>query len=89
MNSQLQTLACPFATSGLHDVFEASGEIPVHEALDAATDRLEAVVAGLADLMQEPAVTHRATLIFYAAEAALALVYASHAGVDPAQGGAV
>jgi hypothetical protein len=88
MNNQPQTLAHPFATVGIHDVLEASGEIPLHESLDAATDRLEAVVAGLRDLMQEPAVTNHATLIYYAAEAALALVYAAHAGVEP-QGGAV
>ncbi|WP_444757165.1 hypothetical protein [Pseudomonas sp. A014] len=83
-----ETLASPFATHGLHDVFEAVGGIPVYESLDAATDRLESVLAGLRELMQEPAVTHHATLIFYAAESALALVYAAHAGVDPEQGGA-
>lgn len=89
MSNQPQTLAHPFATAGAHDVLEASGEIPLHESLDAATDRLEAVVAGLRELMQEPAVTQLATLIYFSAESALALVYAAHAGVDPEQGGAV
>ena len=88
MSASPQALASPFATYGLHDVLEAVGGIPVHESLDAATDRLEAVVAGLRELMQEPAVTHHATLVFYAAESALALVYAAHAGVNPDQGGA-
>lgn len=78
------TLAHEFHTQQLHSVFEAVGGIPVHESLDAATDRLEAVVAGLRELMQEPIVTQHATLVFYAAEAALALVYAAHAGVEPA-----
>lgn len=88
MSSQPQTLGHPFATNGIHDVLQALSGIPLHESLDAATDRLEAVVAGLRELMQEPAVTHLATLTFYAAESALALVYAAHAGVDPEQGGA-
>ncbi len=88
MRPQAETLSSPFATYGLHDVLEAAGDIPVHESLGAATDRLEAVVAGLRELMQEPAVTHHATLVFYAAESALALVYAAHAGVDPQQDGA-
>jgi hypothetical protein len=83
------TRAHEFNTQGLHSVFEAVGGIPVHESLDAATDRLEAVVAGLRELMQEPAVTQHATLICFAAEAALALCYSAHAGVDPALGGSV
>lgn len=82
------TSACPFANYGTDDVLEASEGIPVHVSLNAATDRLEAVVAGLRELMQEPAVTQLATLTFYAAEAALALVYASRAGVESRQGGA-
>lgn len=85
MRPKAETLSSPFATYGLHDVLEVSGDIPVHESLGAATDRLEAVVAGLRALMQEPAVTHHATLVFYAAESALALVYAAHAGVEPQQ----
>lgn len=88
MSTVPMTFAHEFHTQSLHSVFEAVGGIPVHESLDAATDRLEAVLAGLTDLMTEPAVTHQATLIFYAAESALALVYAAHAGVDPEQGGA-
>jgi len=88
MSAALMTRAHQFHTHGLHSVFEAVGGIPVHESLGAATDRLEAVVAGLRVLMQEPAVTQHATLVFYAAESALALVYAVHAGVDPEQGGA-
>lgn len=88
MTTQPATVAHPFATTGNHDVFEAAAGVPIHESLDAATDRLEAVIAGLRELMQEPAVTQLATLTFYAAESALALAYSVHAGVDPAQGGA-
>lgn len=88
MTAQAKTLAHPFATTGAHDVFEATAGVPIYESLDAATDRLEAVVAGLMELMTEPTVTHQTTLIFYAAESALALVYAAHAGVEPEQGGA-
>lgn len=84
MSATPLTLTHEFHTNGLHSVFEAVGGIPVHESLDAATDRLEAVVAGLRELMQEPEVTQLATLTFYAAESALALVYAAHAGVEPA-----
>ena len=88
MSSIPVTLAHEFHTQILHSVFEAVGGIPVHESLDAATDRLEAVLAGLRELMQEPSVTQLATLTFYACESALALVYSAHAGVDPEQGGA-
>lgn len=45
-------------------------------------------MAGLRELMQEPSVSNQATLIFFAADAALALVYSAHAGVAPEQGGA-
>lgn len=89
MSNQPLTLCHEFHTQQLHSVFKAVGGIPVHESLDAATDRLEAVVAVLRELMQEPAVTQHATLIYYAAESALALVYSAHAGVDPEQVGAV
>lgn len=89
MTVQLQTVAHPFALSGNHDVLEAAAGVPIHETLDAATGRLEAVVAGLRELMTEPAVSNAATLIYFAADAALALCYAAHAGVTPEQGGAV
>lgn len=89
MSKAPQTREHEFDIRGAYAVLEAVGGIPVHESLDAATDRLEAVVAGLMELMNEPTVTHQATLIFYAAESALALVYAAHAGVDPEQGGAL
>lgn len=88
MTTQPETIAHPFASSGAHDVFEAVAGIPIHESLDAATDRLEAVIAGLRDLMTEPSVSNQATLIYFAAEAALALCCAAHAGVAPEQGGA-
>lgn len=88
MNHEPQTLGHPFAISGNHDVLEAAAGVPIHESLDAATDRLEAVIAGLRELMQEPTVTQLATLTFYACESALALVYSAHAGVVPEQGGA-
>lgn len=88
MTTQPQTLDHEFRTYGLHDVLQANGGISIHESLDAASDYLEAVVAGLRDLMQEPAVTQHATLVFFAAETALALVYSAHAGAEQAAGGA-
>lgn len=84
----LLTLEHEFNVHGNHAVLAAAGGVPVHESLDAATDFLEAVSAGLRELMCEPAVSSRATLAYYAAENALALVYASHAALDPAAGGA-
>lgn len=88
MSPVVHTIDHEFRTYGLHDVLQANGGIPIHESLDAASDYLEAVVAGLRELMQEPAITHHATLVFFAAETALALVYSAHAGVDPTSGGA-
>ncbi|WP_145186038.1 hypothetical protein [Pseudomonas sp. URMO17WK12:I11] len=88
MSTTPMTLTHEFNNQGLHSVFEAVGGIPIHESLDAATDRLEAVLAGLRDLMTEPSVSNQVTLIYFAADAALALCYAAHAGVAPEQGGA-
>ncbi|MGE1530856.1 hypothetical protein [Pseudomonas putida] len=88
MTNQPTTIAHPFASSGASEVFVAVAGVPLHESLDAATDRLEAVLAGLRDLMTEPTVSNQATLIYFAADAALALVYSAHAGVAPEQGGA-
>jgi hypothetical protein len=88
MNSHLLTLEHEYRVHGPCAVLSACGGVPVHDSLDAATDMLEAVVAGLRDLMSDPAVSNHATLIFFAAESALALVYSAHAGVDPAAGGA-
>jgi len=67
-------------------VLNAAGGVPVSDSLEAATDYLEAVVAGLRDLMSTPECSNQATLVFFAAETALALVYASHASVDPSAG---
>lgn len=88
MTAQPMTVCHEFSTQQLHSVFEAVGGVPVHESLDAATDRLESVLAGLGELMAEPSVSNRASLLYYATEAALALCYSAHAGVDPAHGGA-
>lgn len=89
MKSQLLTLEHEYCVRGPCAVLCAAGGVPVHDSLDAATDMLEAVVSGLRDLMAEPSVSNHATLLFYATESALALVYSAHAGVDPAAGGAV
>lgn len=89
MTPQLLTLEHEYCVRGPCAVLSAAGGVPVHDSLDAATDMLEAVVAGLRDLMSDPAVSNHATLIFYAAESALALVYSANAGVDPTAGGAV
>lgn len=83
MKTEPLTLESPFHTQRLHDVFSAAGGVPVHESLDAATSLLESVTAGLRDLMTEPAVSNQATLVWFACESALALVYAAHAAVDP------
>ncbi|MCO7575322.1 MULTISPECIES: hypothetical protein [Pseudomonas chlororaphis group] len=84
MTTQPQTVDHEFCIFGQHAVLQANGGIPLHESLDAATDYLEAAVAGLRELIQEPSVSNRATLVLFAADTALALVYAAHAGVEPA-----
>ena len=87
MKTDLMTLEHPYCVRGNVEILSASGEVPIHDSLDAATDYLEAVVHGLSDLMQYPEVSNLATLTFYAAETALALVYSAHASVDPSVGG--
>ena len=87
MIAQPQTVAHSFANQGLHEVLEAIAEIPIHESLDAAIYRLEAVLGGIHELMQQAAVSNKATLVYFAAESALALVIAAHAGVAPSCGG--
>lgn len=82
MTTKLLTLEHPYCERGQDSLFSAAGEVPIADALDAATDRLEAVLAGLAELMAIPACSNQATLVFYAAESAIALVYASHASVE-------
>lgn len=89
MSNQPQTIAHSFALNGLHEVLEAAAQIPVHESLDAAIYRLEAMLGGIRELMQVTAVSNKATLVYFAAESALALVIAAHAGVAPSRGGAV
>ncbi|MNV41089.1 hypothetical protein D3C71_1327160 [compost metagenome] len=84
MNSQLQTIEHPFSGSGRAEVFSATGGVPVADSLDAATSYLESVCAGLRSLMNVTECTHEATLVYLAADAALALVYASHAGIEAA-----
>jgi hypothetical protein len=88
MKTQLLTLEHEYNVHGLHAVLNAAGGVPIHESLDAATDLLEVVVAGLRDLMTISEVSNQATLVYFAADTALALVYAAHAGVDPSAGDA-
>ncbi|WP_341520736.1 hypothetical protein AABC73_20650 [Pseudomonas sp. G.S.17] len=82
MSMQILTLEHHYCESSQQSLFSAAGGVCVTKALDAATDRLESVVAALAALMNVGAVSEQATLAFYAAESALALVCASHAGVE-------
>jgi hypothetical protein len=86
MNTELLTLEHEYCVRGPCAVLNAAGGVPVADSLEAATDYLEAVVAGFRDLMTTPECSNQATLVFFAAETALALVYASHASVDPAAG---
>ncbi|NQD73467.1 hypothetical protein [Pseudomonas sp. CM27] len=78
-----ETVDHPFSVHGLHDVLQAAGGIPVHESLDAAIDRLQVAIGGVRELMQISSISIQASLVFFAAESALALVIAAHAGVAP------
>lgn len=86
MKSQILTTEHEFCVRGPGAVLAAAGGAPAVDALEAATDHLEAVVAGLRDLMSTPECSNQATLIFFAAENALALVYGAQAGIDAAMG---
>lgn len=90
MSTKLLTVEHEFMVRGRCAVLSASGGVPVSDSLDAAASHLEAVVAGLRVLMCTPECSNQATLVFFAAETALALVYASQASVEagPNAGGA-
>ncbi|AHF68713.1 hypothetical protein [Pseudomonas cichorii] len=90
MKAHIRTVELPYCVRGEQFLFTVAGDVSVVEALNAATDRLESVVEALKDLMNVSAVSQQATLAFYAAESALALVYASQAGAEAAteKGGA-
>lgn len=88
MKNKILTIEHEFCVRGPSAFLAAAGGTPAVGALEAATDHLEAVVAGLRDLMSTPECSNQATLIFFAAESALALVYGAHAGIDAAAGGA-
>lgn len=89
MKTDLLTLEHPFCIRGNLEILSAAGDVPIHDSLEAATEYLEAVVHGLRDLMCTPEVSNLATLTFFAAETALALVYSAAASVDPSTGGDV
>lgn len=84
MKTDLVTMEHPFCIRGNLEILSASGEVPIYDSLEAATEYLEAAVHGLRDLMCTPEVSNLATLTFYAAETALALIYSASASVDPA-----
>lgn len=82
MNAQILTLEHEYCVQHRVAVLDAAGGVPVVDALDAATCRLHAVVSGLRELMNISECSDQAALVFYAAESALALVRAGHAGVE-------
>lgn len=81
MKNSILTVSHEFHVQGGYSVFAAEPGLPVDISLEVATDLLESVVSGLQDLMQVSAASTQATLICFAAESALALVYAALAGV--------
>ncbi|MDI3274851.1 hypothetical protein [Pseudomonas sp. AL03] len=90
MKTPILTIEHPYSVFGQGELLSAAGGVPVADSLDAATSYLESVCAGLRSLMTVTECTHEATLVYLAADAALALVYASHAGIEAAisEGGA-
>lgn len=85
MKTPILTIEHPYSAFGQGELLAAAGGVPVVDSLDAATSYLESVCAGLRSLMNVSECTHEATLVYLAADAALALIYASHAGVEAAQ----
>lgn len=84
MTPIIMTVEHEYCISGPHHLLNAAGGVPVVDALQAATDRLEVVLNVLASLMPMGEVSQATTLAYYAAESALALVYASQAGIEAA-----
>jgi hypothetical protein len=82
MKTPILNVAHEFHVPINHAVFSAEGGVPVRESLDAALYLLESVVAGLAQLMQESAVSNQATLIHFAADSAMALIYSAAASAE-------
>ncbi|WP_339451593.1 hypothetical protein [Pseudomonas sp. JAI120] len=82
MKTPILTVAHEFHVQLNHAVFSAEGGVPAHESLDAATDLLASVVAGLAELVQENSVSNQATLLHFAANSVLALLESIAPGLD-------
>lgn len=82
MKTPILTVAHEFHVQLNHAVFSAEGGVPVHESLDAATDLLHSVVAGLAELVQENSVSNQATLLHFAANSVLALLESIAPGLE-------
>ncbi|MBN2987315.1 hypothetical protein [Pseudomonas lactucae] len=83
MKTPILTVSHEFHVQLNHAVFSAEGGVPIHESLDAATDLLHSVVAGLADLMQENAVSNQATLLHFTANSVLALLESIAPSLEP------
>jgi len=69
-----------FHSQSGYSVFAAESDVPVHVSLAAAALLLESVVSGLQALISIPEASTNATLICFATDSALALVYAAQAG---------
>lgn len=82
MKTPILTVAHEFHVHGDYSVLSAEPGIPVHISIDAAADLLESAVSGLRNLMQSPESSTQATLICFAVESALALVYSAQSAVD-------
>lgn len=74
------------AKKGNTDVLAVVHGIDADLALDSAVDLLDALHGGLLDIVDEPAVSRRVTLMLHAAETALALVRSALEGGEVANG---